>query len=402
MKMKKLSLILLLPFMLTNCSKDAVQFNVSMKQKSLIEADNSFGFELFKQINSATSEDKNLFISPLSISMALSMTLNGAAGTTLEGMKTALQLPTLTTQEINEINQFLLDKLISLDPKVRLAIANSIWYRKDFYVLPDFLTTNQKYYQAQVSPLDFSGQDALKTINNWVYDQTGKKIEKIVNQIDPEDVMFLINAIYFKGDWKMKFDKNKTADEDFYLSDGNQLSVPFMKQKITANYYTNDNVEAIELPYGRGNYSMVVMVPKGNYSVTDLINGMNSDTWKSWKKEFSETKDINLKLPKFRFEYEITLNDILSAMGMQEAFSDQADFTGINPIGQLYISEVKHKSFIEVNEEGTEAAAATSVGISFTSVPQEIWFSADKPFLFFITELNTGCILFMGKIARPE
>jgi len=399
---KLLVIIIASAVLLFSCEKSPVTFPVSKKQQNLIDADNNFGFELLKQINASSSYDKNLFISPLSVSMALSMTMNGAKGTTLDGMKAAMQVPSLTTTEINEINKFLLDKLLSLDPKVALSIANSIWYNQGFSVLPDFLNVNKDYYYAQVNELNFSDPLAIDVINGWVSDQTNKKIPKIINQIDPEDVMFLINAIYFKGEWTNKFDKSKTSDGDFELPTGDIKSVPFMNQKVTARYCENDKYQALELPYGKKNYNMIIMLPKDSYTINNMITDLNTNSWNDLKNSLTQTDNINVKLPKFKFEYELNMNDVLSAMGMQEAFSDHADFTGINPAGNLYISEVIHKSFVEVNEEGTEAAAATSVGISFTSMPQEVWFLANKPFLFFITEKNTSCILFIGKITNPK
>jgi len=401
--MKKLVLLVFLASLLSSaCEKSPVSFPVSKKQSQLIDANNAFGFELLKQVNNVEGVNKNLFISPLSVSMALSMTMNGAKGSTLDGMKSALQTPALSMQEINDINKYLLDNLVSLDPKVALTIANSIWYRNDFSVLPDFLNVNQNYYYAQVSPLNFAdAENSKNTINQWVSDNTNKKIPTIIDQITGDNVMFLINAIYFKGNWKQKFDKNKTSDKEFVNAKGDKKDIPFMSQKITADYLSNNDFQLLELPYGRENYSMLIMLPQSGKSVNDLIGMLNPTDWQSWMNEMSQTKDVNVLLPKFKFEYELTMNDVLKSMGMELAFSDAADFTGINPGGNLYISEVKHKSFVEVNEEGTEAAAATSVGISLTSVPAEVWFIANKPFLFFITEKNTKSILFTGKITNP-
>ncbi len=351
-----------------------------------------------------TEQDKNIFISPLSISMALGMTYNGAAGATLEAMHETLEYGDLTIQEVNESYQSLIELLTELDPEVIFDIANSIWYREGFPVENDFLTTNQDYFDAVVRALDFNRSDAVDIINAWVDENTNGKIEEIVDSpIDPLTIMFLINAIYFKGTWTYEFKEENTVTEPFTLADGSIADCQMMSHKCDHNYFENEQFQAIDLPYGDAGFSMTILLPKPEVNIDSLTAQLNNETWNSWLGSFSE-REVNLFLPKFKLEYEILLNDILSALGMSIAFDPgQADFTKINTNGNLYISKVKHKTFVKVNEEGTEAAAVTSVEISRTSVGETgIIMRVNHPFIFAIRENHSGTILFIGKIVEPE
>jgi len=384
----------------TNPNADIVR-NLTTAEVKLTESDNKFGLKLFGKIVE-TEQDKNIFISPLSVSMALGMTYNGADSTTLEAMHKTLEYGDLTIQEVNESYRSLIELLTELDPKVIFDIANSIWYREGFPVENDFLTTNQDYFDAVVRALDFSSDDAADIINAWVNENTNGKIEKIVDKpIDPLTVMFLINAIYFKGTWTYEFDEENTTDDIFYLPDGSEKGCKMMSHQCDHNYFENEQFQAIDLPYGDAGFSMTILLPKPGIDTDSLIAQMNNNTWNSWLGSFSE-QEVNLFLPKFKLEYEISLNDILSALGMSIAFEPgRADFTKINSDGNLYISEVKHKTFVEVNEEGTEAAAVTSVEISFTSIGSGITMHINRPFVFAIRENHSGTILFIGKIVEP-
>ncbi len=374
----------------------------TLNEKKLSGNDNIFGLELFKKLSNSKSLNENLMISPLSVALALGMTYNGADGTTRTEMEEVLNLNGMSVTEINESYKGLIDKLKSLDANVVFNIANSIWYSNTFSVLPDFLNTNSIYFYSEVTPLDFSQSDAKDIINKWVSDKTNKKIEEIVDDISPETVMFLINAIYFKGIWKYTFDKKETKIAPFYMEDGNTKDVKMMKQKVAKiKVFQNNLFSAAELPYGKEQYSMIVMVPSGDKTANDIISQMDDNNWNLWLNSFYEAPDsFTVTLPKFKFKYEKSLKQILSDIGMGIAFSDMANFSKINSSADLKISEVKHKTYIDVDEQGTEAAAVTSVEIINTSWTFDN-LRADRPFLFVIKEKQTNVILFIGKVAEP-
>lgn len=405
--MKNIFIILFVfPLLFISCTKEnegnpkIPDINLTPRQAQVLSNGNIFGCELFQKIN-ASDPGKNLFISPLSVSIALGMTLNGAKGSTRTDMENALKLQGLTITEINETYKNMIDYLLVVDPKVIFEIANSIWYRNTFSVEADFLKINQDYFYASVNPLDFENPGSVNTVNNWVSANTHDKIKTIIDEIKPEDVMFLINAIYFKGNWRSKFDPANTKQKTFYLEGGTTKETPMMIQKGTFNYFSNDLFQSVEMPYGNSRFNMYVLLPRQNKTTGDIILQLNSTNWDNWMNTYSPTDDIEIQFPKFKFEYEKSLNEALSAMGMGIVFTDQADFTGINGNGGLLITEVKHKTFVEVNEEGTEAAAVTSVGVGTTSAPEITYFTVNKPFIFVIAEKQTKSIVFIGKVLEP-
>ena len=366
--------------------------------------DNLFAFELFRTATTDLGANENALLSPLSVSIALAMTNNGAVGETRQAIERTLKFEGFSTEDINAYYQKLLTDLPALDPKTTLEIANSIWYRQGFNVLPDFLDVNRAFYRADVSALDFSAPNAKDIINDWVSNKTKKKIPTIIDaDIPSELVMYLINAVYFKGAWEQRFDKSATKKGTFTRQDGSPLQTDFMHVKHSFNVGATEDVEAIELPYGNKKYSMVVLKPRNDINPAQLIEELHdTDTWPTLVSRF-QYRETQLALPKFKFSYENKLNDELIDMGMGIAFGSSADFSGIGGERNLLISEVKHKSFIEVNEEGTEAAAVTSVGIELTSIgPQVYVFNIDRPFLFAIREVNTGLILFVGQVNDPS
>jgi serine protease inhibitor len=401
-----LSLVILAA--IAGCSKDEpaenrelVQLNLTNNQKSLVLSNNAFGFDIFRKINVNESPDKNVFISPLSISLALAMTYNGANGDTRTEIQNTLRFPDLQPEEINGYFQTLSNALLNLDPTVKLGIANSMWYRQGFEVLPDFLSVNRNYYNAEVRPLDFGDPGSANTINHWVADKTNNKITKVIDAISDDQVMFLINAIYFKSQWTYEFNKEVTADGTFHTSPGIQSTISFMHQKGEFSYYANDSLQILEMPYGQENFSMIILLPGSGHAVTPLTTGLTPEIWGDWLLNLSKT-NVEITIPKFKFEYERTLNDDLKALGMVKAF-ENADFSNINPAEDLYINFVKHNSFVDVNEEGTEAAAVTVVGIVDVSAPVEpafVPFVADHPFVFAIRETTTNAIIFMGKVVK--
>ncbi len=309
-----------------SCEKTKVEetgpkeINLTQKGKILVEADNLFGINLFKEVLKAEEPEENVMISPLSVSLALAMTYNGADGSTKEAMEKTLELSGLTVDEINENYKMLIDALVSVDPKVLMSIANSIWYKHTFEVEQDFINVNQNYFYAEVSPLDFLDPEAVNTINNWVADKTNEKITEILDYIPADAVMYLINAIYFKGIWKYEFDKSDTEEKPFYLSDGTTKDVPMMVQDASFNYFSNDILRAVEMPYGAGNYSMIILLPGNNKTLDDIIDQLSNENWNRWLSEFYEAEKVQIHLPKFKFEYEDSLNNELINMGMEIAF----------------------------------------------------------------------------------
>jgi serine protease inhibitor len=371
-------------------------------EKALVQSSNAFGFRLFREVNREEG-GKNLFLSPLSVSMALGMTLNGAAGGTETDMRRTLGFGDMNGDDINASYKNILDLLPDLDPKTLIEIANSIWYRLGFPVLPEFADVSRRFFGAAVQGLDFSSPEAPGVINGWIEDKTHGKITRMIEEIDPATVMFLINAVYFKGTWKYEFDPKSTSDDVFTRSEGSVLPCKMMRQKAALGYYETETFQAADLPYGNGRYTMSVFLPKAGQSIETLIASLDSGTWSGMKNGFSD-REITLLLPKFKLEYEIKLNDALSMMGMAVAFQGGlADFSRIAEGRGLYIDQVKHKSFVEVDEKGTEAAAVTVVEIRETSAGpgNEILMRVDRPFLIVIREKSSDALLFMGKITAP-
>jgi len=407
---KNLILMIILVFVfLTGCnisdnSVDDNEIIVTEKTARLIKAENNFGFELFKNIYNYEKESDNIMVSPLSVSLALAMTYNGADGETKTAMEKTLKVNGLSTEDINTSYHDLVEALKSLDPKVLLEIANAIFYRQDFDVEKDFVTVNEHYYNAEVTPLDFGSPSATETINGWVAEHTNQKIKTILDKVSRDHVMFLLNAIYFKGIWEKEFNDEGTEKLPFYLENGDMIQTETMQRLDTLPYMSNDIFSAVQLSYGKGNYNMYVLLPQSGRKLEDIIEKLDEDSWESWIDSFMEKESVDIKLPRFSYKYEIRLNDVLSEMGMEIAFTPGlADFTGINRAGGLNIDYVKHKTFIEVNEEGTEAAAVTIVAIERSSVggPEKVPFYVNRPFMYVITEKDTGAVLFMGTVKIP-
>jgi serpin B len=373
--------------------------DLTQAEQKLVESSNLFGFNLMRAVV-AQSDGGNVFISPLSVSFALGMTYNGARTTTEVGMRSALEYGDLTVEEINQSYRDLLDLLTKQDPKVTMEIANSIWVREGFEVLQAFLDVNQTFFDAVVRILDFSTPGAADIINTWVKEKTHGKIEEIVkNPIDAMTVMFLINAIYFKGTWTYEFDPDETAEDTFHAPDGDK-TVQMMSVNVTVPYMQTEDFQAVSLPYGDGLFSMIILLPKPGRDIDALVGMFTDENWSTWMAAFFEAEG-DIYLPRFELKYETGLNDVLDALGMEVAFSGAADFTGINPGGGLFISNVRHKTYVKVYEEGTEAAAVTSVEIGSTSEPQGFVLRIDRPFLFAIHDAHSKALLFMGKIVDP-
>ncbi|NJD02297.1 MAG: serpin family protein [Ruminiclostridium sp.] len=357
-----------------------------------------FAFNIFRQVNTEDSS-KNIFISPLSISTALAMTYQGAEGTTREAMAKALELSGLNNEVLNESYKNLLGYLKQADSKLQLDINNSIWTREGKPIKKDFLALNKSIFDAYVTTLDFSEAKTADTINKWIDDSTKGKIKKMIDPPIPSDIiMYLINAIYFKGQWSEKFSKDRTFDSKFNSADGKISSIKMMSRNGTVDYAQGEDFKGVRLPYGKGKMAMYCILPEKGTDINAFIRNMDFVRWAEIRSAISETKDVKLQIPRFNLEYGIkNLNDALTSLGMGEAFSDNANFSGIGD--SIAISRVLHKAVIEVDEEGSTAAGVTVVEMKETAVamnPPE--FIADRPFIFVIADDDTGSILFIGKL----
>jgi serine protease inhibitor len=375
--------------------------------KNLIDSNTLFGFNILKELI-LEDRDQNVFISPLSILLALAMTYNGAAGDTKLAMSDALEFDAFELEELNSEFNGLLESIKNADSDIDLSIANSIWYMEGREVKEDFIERNIKYFDSEIIEIDFYAPGSIDKINGWIEKETRGKIDKMISEIDiPEElVMYLINAIYFKGNWSSQFDETYTSEGEFYPGGGSTVKVPMMSQQESFGYYKGDNFSGIRLPYGQEKITMYVILPDEGVEVDEVIESMSEKRWNEIRSSFSANQ-ISLVMPKYKVEYGIKLlNNVLAGLGMGIAFEPGvADFTGIfncDP-GEQWISRVLHKAVIEVNEKGSEAAAATVVEIVESAMPVEeiIEFVVNRPFFFVIADDRSGSILFMGKIVKP-
>ncbi|MGE4554987.1 MAG: serpin family protein [Candidatus Paceibacterota bacterium] len=376
--------------------------------KNLVETNNQFALDYYQQLRRENEE--NIFFSPLSISSAFLMTYEGAKGETAKQIQSVFYFPedsNLRRQEFSSIFKEINKK----DKKYQLSIANALWIQKDYPIANDFLTVVQNYYQGKAQNLDFirDPEDSRVTINNWVENQTNNKIKNLIPQglIDNLTRLVLTNAIYFKGEWVKQFDKNLTQEEDFTTDEGKIVQVPMMRRldkEAIFPYWENKDLQILEMPYSGNDLSMLILLPKNNdlSKLEDLLTLKNIS---EWKKNLEE-QQVEVYIPKFKFETKYFMKEDLEKMGMSLPFSDQADFSGITSYELLKIDQAIHQAFIEVNEEGTEAAAATAIGIVATGISPETpkipVFRVDHPFIFLIQHKNSGAILFIGRVANPN
>jgi serine protease inhibitor len=379
---------------------DAEPRALTEQETVVVESSNAFGFDLFSEVVSQT-DGENVFVSPLSVSMALGMTYNGARGETASGMREALRYGDLSNPEINESYKGLIDMLTSMDDEVILEIANSIWYRQGLNVLAGFIEACETFFYAAVQALDFGSSSAAQTINDWVSESTHGLIDEIVDDpINADLMMFLINAVYFKGEWTYRFDEAETHAADFHVDDETTRTVQMMHLHGDVPIYWGDCFAAVDLPYGDEYFAMAILLPVEGHTIDDVIAQLDPASWQQMAQGF-DVEEMTVEIPRFELEREYGLRPMLIALGMEQAFDDlAADFSGIEPSGELFIGKVKHKTFVRVDEVGTEAAAVTSVGMEDGSaVPDE--FIANEPFVFVIHDRHSQSILFIGKMKDP-
>lgn len=369
----------------------------------ITEANNRFGIDIYKEV---WEEDRNTFISPWSIFTALSMTYEGARGETADEMQNVLHLPQNETERRSSFAR-IHNQINDMDGSCEIYTVNKIWPQYDYHFLQEYIDLIETYYASEVKNLDFKAdpEGSRAIINDWVEEQTNDRIKDLLppNSIDQLTRMVLTNAIYFKGDWLSQFDPADTTDKTFHVNGDQEFTVPTMTfdGEVEMNYYEDDDLQALELPYSGDELSMLLLLPKENDGLNDLVNDLSVDMLSDVRDGLTE-EEVSVFLPKFKLETDYDLIPPLQDLGMHHAF-EGADFSGMDGTGGLFISGVYHKAFVEVNEEGTEAAAATAVVMSLSADgPRHIYFRANHPFLFLIQQKETGNILFMGSLSDPR
>lgn len=386
-----------------NEMKKPIDIELSSMEMRLVEDGQTFGMDF---LAAALAEDKtaNVVISPLSLHMALAMVWNGADGETRRAIREAMGMDDYPEEDVNACFKKLKEALLQTDPTTRLALANAIWAKKGFPFKESFYEVNQRWYDAKVSELDFSDPRSVDVINRWCADNTNGLIREMIREISSETVMYLMNALYFKGQWSdgFGFPKDRTEDAGFRTENGQTVPVKMMSQASPQPYYSDEYLSLTSLPYGNGAFRMFFILPNDDVSFDQMIERLQTPGYAATCLNSGIAREVNLFVPKFKIEYEIDLEKTLTALGMGIAFNPHlADFGKMSDL-PLFISEAKQKACIEVNEEGTEAAAVTSIGMAFTSAggpPQPVTFRADRPFMFLIREESSGAALFTGKIA---
>ena len=372
-----------------------------------VEANLQFGFRLLHQLDEQR-EAPNLFFSPLSASLALTMVLNGARGETYRQMADALGYGEQPIESINAENALLLHLLRSPDPQTETLVANSLWVQQGFSLLPSFMQACQKYYGAEVDSVDFvqNRDEAAERINSWVKQNTKGLIPKLFEPSDFSNLtrLVVVNTLYFKGKWQKPFDKQATSEQEFYLDGGKVKRVPMMHQSGKFDYLRGDGFQAVALPYGAGELSFYLFLPDEGRSLQAFLKELTAERWAQWLKSFKPTEG-DVGLPRFRIEATYPLREPLQAMGITDAFDpEKADLGGIAPLtdGRLFITKALQKAVVEVDEEGTKAAAATGVVVGITAYnPNRFTLIANRPFFFAIRHNPTGAILFMGIVREP-
>lgn len=391
--------------------------------RAIVAANNRFGLLLHESLSKVRDEGENVFFSPLSIHLALSMVYNGAAGDTAAALAEALQLDDLDVRTVNEAHRKLREVFASGEKAlgVRLAIANAIWHREQLLLRPEFVDDTTRYYGALLRGLDFADTSSVQIINDWVSEQTEGLIDELVEALDEDMVTLLVNTVYFKGEWTTPFEPGFTRDGPFHLASGATRTVPFMYRDGHIDHFAGGDFEAVRLPYGEdGRMAMYVFLPSGEADLDDLATALSeaedAELFAGFRPKLGE-----VHLPRLDIGYKATLNDVLRSLGMGVAFDPgRADLSLILPnasadtsedgnpetglsADRLYIGDVVHQSVLKVDEEGTEAAAATSVGVRTTSMPMyKFRFVADRPFFLVIRDDDTGALLFVGSIVDPN
>lgn len=412
--MKNLSASLLFPIVFfAGCEKPDIvpitkdlpapmKIELRSEEVRLVKTDQQFAFEFFSNVfdEEAKGEDQSFMVSPFSLSMALAMTWNGAAGETKTTMQQTLKMESYSDNDINGYYKKLKDALLKTDPSTQLSIANAIFTNKFVTILPGFIKTNTHYYDATVQPVDFSLPTTKDIINQWAADNTNNLIKEVIDKTKADDLMYLLNAIYFKGIWMTKFNAKNTSEKVFTTENGTKQTANMMCQTAKFNYTEDETMQVVQLPYGNHAFNMLVLLPKSGKKQADVVSALqNKEYWGKIRAALHE-HEVEVYLPKFKTQYSKKLNEVLTNMGMGLAFSDAADFSRMS-VFPAKITFVKQDAYISTDEQGTEAAAVTTIGLELTSMPatpQKVVFNANKPFIYLIQENSTGAILFMGAV----
>ena len=376
-----------------------------MAENALMSSDQAFAFEFFGKVFAAEKldQDVNFMVSPFSLSMALAMIWNGSANDTKLAIQKTLGMSRMSDNEVNSYFRKLKESFETTDPSTKLAIANSIWTNKNIPVLLEFVSLNQIYYNATVEAVDFSNPSSAQRINQWASDKTNGLINDVIDETDPQALMYLLNALYFKGIWTSPFDIENTTRMKFIPERGDSRKVLMMHQNAHFNYTSDRMMQMIELPYGNEAFNMIVLLPQRGRMVSDISRALlNKNLWNTMKNQMKEA-DVDLYLPRFKTEYSKKLNNVLKDMGMGVAFDpNKADFSRMSNKAS-FISFVEQFTYIATDEVGTEAAAVTvgeMMTTSMPSTPEKVEFKVDKSFMYVIEEKSTGSILFMGVVNK--
>jgi serpin B len=384
----------------------AAQAPSDSDRASVVDGNNAFAVALYAQLRSGTG---NLFFSPESISTALAMTYAGARGQTAAEMEKALHFM-LPPERLSPAAGALLNRLNAAHAGYQLSVANGLWAQQDLKFLPAFLELTERDFGAGVNRVDFdNAAEAAKRINDWVEQKTEDKIRNLITPgaLGSDTKLVLANAIYFKGNWETPFSKARTEQEDFYLSGKQKVTAPLMHRGGSFNYFDGGTFQALEIPYKTGELSMIVLLPNKTDGLSRLEQAITPSSARQWLSQLRRVPSVLLTLPRFTMTQQFQLSGTLAQMGMPLAFDkEKADFTGMTEGRGLFISAVIHKAFVDVNEQGTEAAAATGVLMQPAMAmarpqPPPIVFRADHPFVFLIRENRSGAILFMGRVTDP-
>ena len=402
--MKKLLLIIGLFGILVGCQNDEggnnglkprKDINLSASESRVVEGNTNFAFHLFSEMNKMKPDQENWMISPFSLSMVLGMTSNGASGNTLAEIKKVLGHENVSMEETNAFYNKLIKELGDLDDTSQLNIANSVWAQNGIGLSDSFVKMNQKNYNAQVQNLDFTSSDALTTINQWCAEQTNQTIPAIVDEISAETKLMLLNALYFKGVWKNKFEERYTITDDFTNVDGSISKVSMMTQGKDLPYAQNEYFSMGRFDYGNGAFGMTILLPNEGLTLDESLSHLNLTNWDKWNNSWTEAR-LDVKFPKFEMKAHDELDEVLKAMGIKEAFGSDADFSALSDT-PLKIGLFEQASFLKVDENGT-VTSSVSKGEYIDLLPKSTPFYMNRPFAFIISEQSTGSILLMGKI----